>query len=107
MTTQRRRRPGTESTGASVQVGETISSIPRGADVVTARAAAAPPCPGRRLWVVWVGRCPWCTTGHVHRVGAAWRLLAGEVIRICPTTGRPYLLAPVRRQREAVRHRAA
>lgn len=75
----------------------------------TARAHASPPCCGRQLWAIWVGRCPHCDSGHVHRSGMTARLLAGRVVKCCPATGRPYLLRPVRRQREAraVRHAAA
>lgn len=67
------------------------------------RVYASPPCRGRSLWLAVTLRCPWCGTGHAHRVGEAARLLAGRVDKLCPVTGKAYLLSPVRRGREARR----
>lgn len=78
-----------------------FESMPR------ARAFLSPPCAGRSLGAVWVGRCPWCSSAHVHRVGEIARLLSGRVSRCCPVWGRRYVLSPVRRQRQAVRRAAA
>lgn len=95
-------RPAANGTGAKL-ADEATASVPPPADLPNGRAQAGPPCPGRRLWVVAVPRCPRCQGMHVHRVGEAARLLSGRVIRCCPTTGRAYRLAPVQRRREARR----
>lgn len=100
---QTRNRPGVASGAASQQVGETTTSVADRADMPHGRAHAGPPCPGRGLWAVTVLTCPHCTGMHQHRVGQAARLLSGRIIRVCPTTGRPYVLAPVQRRREARR----
>jgi len=78
----------------SVSVSE-LPSLPR------ARAIAGPPCRGRSLWAVTVATCPRCGGMHQHRAGEATRLLSGRLVRLCPVTGRPYVLGPVQRQREA------
>jgi hypothetical protein len=82
------------------------TALPRGESMPRARASFSPPCAGRALGAVWVGRCPWCTSAHVHRVGEVSRLLSGRVTRCCPVWGKRYVLAPVRRQRTAVRRAA-
>lgn len=68
-----------------------------------ARAYIAPPCPGRSLWLVVVLTCPLCRTAHTHRVRDADLLMAGRVVRFCPTVGKLYRIAAVQRRREAVR----
>ncbi|WP_433319151.1 hypothetical protein [Micromonospora chersina] len=40
---------------------------------------------------------------HQHRAGEAARLLSSRLRKRCPTTGRPYVLGPVQRRREARR----
>jgi hypothetical protein len=40
---------------------------------------------------------------HQHRAGLVDALLSGRLTRVCPTTGKPYTLAPVQRRREARR----
>jgi hypothetical protein len=72
-------------------------------DVPSSRAFALPPVPGRSLWAVPVLRCARCGGGHVHRTADADLLLAGKLLRRCPTTGRAYQLAPVQRRAEARR----
>lgn len=85
------------------------SGSPLLAGLPSGRAHAGPPAPGRRLWLVVVLACPCCGGMHQHRSGETARLLSGRSVRRCPTTGRPYRLAPVQRRREArraVRHAA-
>lgn len=67
------------------------------------RAYAGPPVPGRTLWAVTVLACPLCDGMHQHRAGLVDALLSGRLTRVCPTTGKPYTLAPVQRRREARR----
>jgi hypothetical protein len=67
------------------------------------RAYAGPPVPGRTMWAITTLSCPLCEGMHQHRAVEAARLLSGRVERRCPTTGRPYRLAPVQRRREARR----
>lgn len=68
-----------------------------------AHAYAGPPCPGRGLWAITVLTCPACGGMHQHRAGQVSALLSGRTERRCPVTGESYVLAPVRRRREAVR----
>ena len=81
----------------------TPSSLAAPGEHGAAYAYAAPPCPGRRLTAVMVLRCGLCGAGHTHRTADLAGLLAGTVVRVCPTTRRAYLLAPVRRLDDVVR----
>jgi hypothetical protein len=85
--------------GGADRTGKVNTSVPQG------RAYAGPPCRGRSLWCVTVLSCPLCGGMHQHRAGNARTLLSGKAMRSCPTTGKPYLLAPVQRRREARRVR--
>lgn len=85
------------------QVDETNSHATHAAGIPHARAYAGPPVPGRRLWLIAVLSCPRCGAMHQHRVYEAARLLAGRTVRACPTTGKPYVLSPVQRRKEACR----
>lgn len=93
--------------GESAPSHNTEASLPPGATMPCGRAYAGPPVPGRRLWLVAVLSCPVCSAMHQHRVYESARLLAGRVVRCCPATGRPYVLSPVQRRREAVRRAAS
>lgn len=92
MTPQRRRRPGGEA-GAGVEVGETVASIPPGADdVPTVRGWVYGPHRGRRRNMIVVRGCPWCGyAGHRHVA----EVLAAIYRRSCPVTGRPYWVRAV------------
>lgn len=99
-----RERPATTRSALhKVKRTTTASMLPAVDHLPHARAYAGPPCRGRSLWAVTVLTCPHCGGMHQHRVGAASRLLGGRVDRVCPVTGRVYLLAPVQRRREARR----
>lgn len=67
------------------------------------RAIVGPPSPGRTKWLIAVLTCPLCGGMHHHRVADGAELLAGRMIRVCPTTGHDYQLSPVQRRREARR----
>jgi hypothetical protein len=82
---------------------EANASLPPVAALLHGRAAAYPPVVGRKLWLIVVSRCPWCGAGHAHRSGLTARLLSGRELKICPVWTKPYVLAPVRRGREARR----
>lgn len=89
---------GAKTTGEDVR----ISVVDQGG-MPHGRAYAGPPCPGRGLWAITVLACPHCGGMHQHRSGQAARLLSGRITRLCPTTGRAYVLAPVQRRRDARR----
>jgi hypothetical protein len=95
---------GPDRTPATPTVRTPGASVADTADLPHARAYGGPPVPGRRLWAVTVLACPVCRGMHQHRAGEAARLLSGRLRRRRPTTGQQYVLAPVARRREAMRH---
>lgn len=72
------------------QGAHAVPSIDQG--TVNAPVLAGAPCRRRSLWLVVVPRCPHCTGMHSHRSGSH-ALFAGTAERVCPQTGRPYLLS--------------
>jgi hypothetical protein len=101
--TQRTPGAGQASGGSSRVIAATELSIRPTDDIPRVRAYAAPPCPGRGLWLVVVLTCSHCGTAHSHRVGDHSRLLSGDIDKACPATGLWYRLAPVQRRNQARR----
>lgn len=104
MSRKKKERPDRAIGAAREVLSATTTNVHDLYDLPRARAYAGPPCAGRGLWAITVLACPHCRGMHQHRAGEAARLLAGRVQRCCPVTGRWYVLAPVQRRREAVRH---
>jgi hypothetical protein len=103
VTQTQQRRP---TTGAPTNT-TTPDSVTPANDIPRARGHGIPPSAGRKFWAIVVLLCPWCSSGHIHRTGMTARLLAGRLTKVCPVAGRPYVVAPVTRRREArrpVRH---
>ena len=94
------RRSGPATGRSDTNTFNPVASV---TDLLTARALAGPPCPGRTLWAVTTPTCAHCGGMHQHRVGEVARLLAGRVVRVCPTSGQRYILRPVQRRKEARR----
>lgn len=99
MTQTRRRGPARGPDTANTD----SDSVTVALDLRHGRAVAYPPLRGRTLWLVVCRQCPWCASGHAHRSGLTARLLSGRVTKLCPVWGKPYVVAPVRRGREAIR----
>ena len=78
-----------------------IDTVTRPEALPRARTQVGPPCPGRRLTIASVERCPvaGCEAMHTHRVRDLGALLRRKVIRICPATREKYLLVPIRKRR--------
>lgn len=106
MSRTKKERPDRAIGAAPEVMSATTITVPDPSNLPHARAYAGPPCRGRGLWAITVLTCPHCRGMHQHRAGDAARLLSGRIHRCCPVTGLWYVLAPVQRRREAVRHAA-
>src|SRR4051794_10994023 len=95
MTRKERSGPTPDIVRAATNRSIASTSVPPlSAGIISAYTYVAPPCAGRTQGQAMVLRCGWCGGGHVHRAEDHNALLAGDVVRRCPVTGRRYRLAP-------------
>lgn len=95
---EKRSGPAGNRTAPEQGVGETTN--PERTPIVGVACRVAPPVGDRKLYLVVVLRCCFCSGMHAHRSGAE-KLFGGQAFRKCPATGQSYLLLTgVRRNRQ-------